>query len=100
MGVWCFSGFSGLFPLILAALYGADNQRSRPCLRAGDRSGLVYPVQSIQLRAGVGSPVLGMTPVTFIVAASAITIVVVSLFTTPPSQHTIDKFFAIEKQEA
>jgi SSS family solute:Na+ symporter len=101
LGVWCFSGFSGLFPLILAALYWrrTTSAAAHACVLV---TALVWFILFRASNYGLESEalVLGMTPVTFIVAASAITIVVVSLFTTPPSQHTIDKFFAIEKQEA
>ena len=54
--------------------------------------GLVKPTL-----AGVKSGpylVLGMMPVTVMVAASTLTLIVVSLLTSPPAKSTVDRFFA------
>lgn len=98
LGVWCFTGFASLAPLVFAALYW------KRVTRAG-------AMASVITAAGVGAvlfalaygekgligehefTVWGMMPVTINVAAATIALVVVSLMTQPPSNATIDKFF-------
>ena len=99
LGVWCFSGFSGLFPLVFAALYW------RRTTRAGaTASVLVTMITWIVLftrdMAAKGSSgggdellVFGMMPVAFIVVISLITLVGVSVLTQPPTPATVNKFF-------
>jgi SSS family solute:Na+ symporter len=101
LGVWCFSSFSGLFPLVVAAIYW------RRATKAGAVAsilamlavwgvlfyrGLVAPVL-----AGVAHPdeplVLGLMPVAWIMLASTVALVVVSLVTRPPSDATLRKYF-------
>ena len=91
LGVWCFSGFAGLFPVVLAALYW------RRTTAAGATAGvlaaaLVWVALFVQ-STGKESLLLGMMPVSFIVAASTVAVVVVSLLTAPPSQERIARFF-------
>lgn len=97
LGVWCFSGFSGLFPLLVASLYW------RRVTKAGAyasilTTGLVW--FAFFYRSGFGAVdeklLAGMMPVTYIVAAAAGSLVVVSLMTRPPSSAAISKFFPPE----
>lgn len=102
LGVWCFSGFAGLFPLVLAAIYW------RRVTTAGAVAsvlavvvtwsvllyrGLVGPVL-----AGVSHPdeplVLGLMPVAWVVLASSVALVGVSLATRPPSERTLARYFS------
>lgn len=100
LGVWCFSGFASLFPLVFASIYW-----KRTTSIAAHACVLVTVVVWFYLfrASGYGADpdflIYGMMPVTLIFAASAITIVVVSLLTQPPSPKTIDKFFAKQLQE-
>jgi SSS family solute:Na+ symporter len=99
LGVWCFSGFSGLFPLIVGAIYW-----KRTTL-AGAVSSIVVTIVTWSILfyrdiIAVKPPgadeellIAGMMPVTVIIAASAIALVGVSLFTRPPSEATLRKFF-------
>jgi SSS family solute:Na+ symporter len=100
LGVWCFSGFASLFPLAFAAVYW------RRTTAAGAIASTVvmlltwcilfYRDMIAAKPPGAGGDELllwGMMPVTFIFAFSALTLVVVSLATRPPSERTIDKFF-------
>lgn len=100
LGVWCFSGFAALFPLVVAAVYW------RRATRAGAIasllttvvvwSGLFYRDILAVKPAGGGDDELliaGMMPVTFIFAASAVALVVVSWLTRPPPPETIEQFF-------
>ena len=101
LGVWCFSGFSGLFPLVLAAIYW------KRATTAGAFAsvlamlvtwsvlfyrGLIEPV-----RAGkpAAEPlVLGVMPVTWVLLAAGAALVLVSLVTRPPAEATLKKYFA------
>ncbi len=100
LAVWCFSGFSGLFPLVLASIYW------RRATKAGAYAsiltmvavwgwffytGLVQP--TLAGESTHGEPlVLGLLPVTFVVAASAGAMFVVSLLTSPPPPEHVERF--------
>jgi SSS family solute:Na+ symporter len=107
MGVWCFSGFSALFPIIVAALYW------RGLTAAGAISGILAAIISwcVLFYHGMQVPVaegglskfvlhlpLGGTkyevmPVVVMLLSSLITMVVVSLVTPKPRPETLAKFF-------
>ena len=99
LAVWCFSGFGGLFPLVLAAVYW------RRATRAGALAalGVTTAVWLYFFReSGYGGEYLlfhrsdsqdGLMPVAVIFLACALTLVLVSLITRSPSQATIDRFF-------
>ncbi len=102
MGIWCFSGYAALFPLVIAALYWkrltkwgayasvlstiavwfylfwkADFARNPKFWITYSLFGKEYPTM----------------PVATMIAISAVTLVVVSLLTKPPSRQTIERFF-------
>jgi solute:Na+ symporter, SSS family len=94
LGVWCFSGFSGLFPLVFASIYW------RRTTKAGAiASVLVTAAVWLWLfhQSGYGADpaysFLGMMPVATVFACSVVTLVGVSLLTPSPSQKTLRKFF-------
>jgi len=92
LGVWCFSGFGSLFPLVFASIYW------KRTTKAGAYACIVATAITWFLlfqRADYGKHeglVFGMMPVTFIFAASLISLVGVSLVTRPPSEETVQKF--------
>ena len=101
LAVWCFSGFASLFPLVFAALYwrrvtkvGAIASVLVMAVTWGVLfyKGLIEPELSGQSLEG-DYLVYGMMPVTFIFAASAVTLVLVSLVTRPPEKSHVDRFF-------
>lgn len=101
LGVWCFSGFAGLFPLVIGALYwkGATAAGAFASIISVVVvwSALFYRDIIAVKPAGAASDellIFGMMPVAVIVAVSAISLVVVSLVTRKPSEDTIRKFFA------
>jgi SSS family solute:Na+ symporter len=101
LGVWCFSGFSGLFPLVFASLYW------RRVTRAGAMASIAATVASwlyLFSQWFFGSSekylFLGMMPAASIVFVSAVTLVVVSLLTRPPEKEVVERFFSEEKQES
>jgi len=97
LAVWCFSGFSALFPLVFAALYW------RRTTKAGAYAS-VLAAMSVWLflfwKSGFGGEYVvgdGIMPVTFAFGAGAAALVLVSLVTKPPSRATLDKFFEPER---
>jgi solute:Na+ symporter, SSS family len=101
LGVWCFSGFSSLFPLVFAALYW------KRVTKAGAMAGiLAAAVVWVLLFADAGWGAnedylfLDMMPVVTIFAASAIALVGVSLVTAPPSPEVIERFFPTRTRAA
>jgi len=98
LGVWCFSGFASLFPLVFAALYW------KRLTKAGAIAGILATVASwffLFQQSGYGSNrtftinFMGheIMPVVAIFACSWIAMVGVSLVTRPPTDTTIAKFF-------
>ncbi len=102
MGVWCFSGFAALFPIVVAALYW------KRLTAAGAVSGILATLGSwlyLFQKSGWGSdggyvitiPIgdegMPIMPVVAIFACSLISMVVTSLITKPPSEQTLKKFF-------
>ncbi len=107
MGVWCFSGFSALFPIVIAALYW------RGLTAAGAISGifaaitswciLFYQGTQVPIAEGglskfvvhlpLGGETYEVMPVVVMLASSLLTMVAVSLVTPKPSEQTLNKFF-------
>ncbi len=102
LGVWCFSGFSSLFPLVFAALYW------RRLTLLGALAGIAATVVCWSIlfyQSGFGTDrtysvdiTLGGTtyetmPVVIIFLCSLVSMVLVSLVTQPPRQEVLDKFF-------
>jgi SSS family solute:Na+ symporter len=93
LGVWCFSGFASLFPLLFAAIYW------RRVTKAGAYASILAAAGTwfwLFWDAGgaTGGEHLhwGLTPVTLIVAASTAGLVLVSLVTRAPAAATVAKF--------
>ncbi|GIX00625.1 MAG: sodium:proline symporter [Pirellulaceae bacterium] len=104
LGVWCFSGFSSLFPLVFAALYWPR------LTRAGAYASIIAaagtwlwlflsawktgkPLADYLLEVKVGGTVYDFMPVTLMILVSATVLVVVSLLTKPLPEETVRKFF-------
>jgi SSS family solute:Na+ symporter len=99
LGVWCFSGFASLFPLAFAAVYWKRVTKAGAIASVSVMAVVwsILFIRDMTLKKGAGAEdevlIFGMMPVAIIFAASVITLVVVSLFTRPPSKETIGKFF-------
>lgn len=110
LGVWCFSGFSALTPLVFAALYwkrltkwgayacvvaaaGAWGYFFSDAVRRSIAAGNPGPIRSYTLDLTLGGETYEVMPVAAIFLASLIAMVVVSLITKPPSDKTLKKFF-------
>ncbi len=95
MGVWCFSGFGSLFPLVFAALYW------KRVTKAGAYACVILTAVTwfvLFAKSGYGKTYLLLTdyklmPATLMFAVSVVSLVVVSLLTRPPSEKTINRFF-------
>jgi SSS family solute:Na+ symporter len=104
LGVWCFSGFSALFPIVFAALYW------RGLTAAGAICGILAAFASwaalfyqglnsevglreFVLRLPIGENSYEVMPVAVMLISSLITMIVVSLITPKPTEETLAKFF-------
>lgn len=93
LAIWCFSGFSALFPVIFAALYWrrTTKQGAIASIIAALLTWLYYFHES-----GYGGEYMvgpGIVPAAICFGASAVVLIVISLFTQPPSEETLNKFF-------
>ncbi|MEK6675870.1 MAG: hypothetical protein AABZ47_09485 [Planctomycetota bacterium] len=95
LGVWCFSGFSSLFPLVFAALYwkGVTKAGAIASILA---AGGTWTWLFVQSNYGSSSEmVFGMVPAATILPVTVVALVFVSLITRRPSQQTLEKFFEV-----
>lgn len=94
LGVWCFSGFASLFPLIVAAIYW--KRLTKPGAYAGILAAIIsWGVMFWQSDFAKNSDydVFGLMPVTTMIVCSTIAMVVVSLVTKPPEAERLARFF-------
>lgn len=95
MGTWSFTGFAGLLPVIVAALYW------RRSTKAGAFAAVltVAVFWTYYFSQGFGRPEYtvggtGIMPVAVIVVAATVAMVVGSLLTSPPDEARLRRFFA------
>lgn len=104
LAVWCFSGFSSLFPLVFGALYWRRMTKwgAYASVVAGIGLGIYYYLSASQAGPARGEPLvavgwgehaLHVVPALPMVVVATLALVVVSLLTRPPSIKTIAKFF-------
>jgi len=108
MAIWCFSGFTGLFPLVIAALYwrrltapGAFASIGTTVIcwgvmfyqsDFGKDKKYAFPAKPIDLGPD-WLTIPPLMPVVSIFLFSAIALVLVSLCTRPPEKKTLNRFF-------
>ena len=93
LAIWCFSGFSALFPVVFASLYW--KRATKQGVVASILAALVSWAYFFHL-SGYGGEYFvgpGIVPAAICFFAATIALVVVSLATKPPSQETLKKFF-------
>ena len=93
LAIWCFSGFSALFPVIFAALYWKRTTKEGAI--ASIIAALVTWLYYFH-KSGYGGEYMvgpGIVPAAICFAVSAIILVLISLVTKPPSKETLNKFF-------
>ena len=99
LGIWCFSGFASLFPLVFAAVYW------RNLTKWGAYAGVLATIATwlfLFREAEYGKnrtytiDIAGyeVMPVVAIFIASLVAMIAVSLVTRPPHKKTLQKFFA------
>jgi len=97
LGIWSFTGFAGLFPIVLAALFW----------KRSTKHGALASIVSVAVLwvwffvKGWSVPAYsvggsGIIPAAVILLVSAIVLVVVSLVTRPPERSVLEKFFPAE----
>lgn len=104
LAVWCFSGFSALFPLVFAALYWKRCTKwgAYASILVGIGSGVAFYIMNGQAHgftSRVEPEIWGLVPAAPMVIFAAIAMVVVSLLTQPPSKATVEKFFSPTSRE-
>ena len=94
LGIWCFTGFTALTPLVIAAIYWkrATLPGAYACIGVTIVLGLYFFSQA-DWGDNRGYLVAGLKPVAPLTLASAAALILVSLFTTPPAKETLRKFF-------
>lgn len=93
LGVWCFSGFGALFPLVFASVYWrrVTKMGAYACI-LGTAISWFFLFQASGYGADGEFKVFGMMPVAINFLVSVVSLVGVSLVTQPPSKETIEKF--------
>jgi SSS family solute:Na+ symporter len=94
LGVWCFTGFAALFPVVVAALFWKRSTKWGAV--ASTVSVLVlwtYYVLQGWNEPGYTVAGTGIMPVAVVFLVSSAAMVVVSLVTRPPAPETLAKFF-------
>ena len=93
LGVWSFTGFAGLFPLVLGALYWrrstATGAIAAVVAAAGTWLWFFTQTRSIPGYTVGGT---GVMPVAVVFAASAVALVIGSLVSSPPDAAWVDRF--------
>ncbi len=110
LGTWCFTGFTGLFPVVFASLYwkrftkyGAAASILATAVTwlwlfwksdfGGDKA---YAFPESPLAIGGTTILPPLHPIVTVTVVSALAAILVSLFTKPPSQAVVDKYFPSE----
>jgi SSS family solute:Na+ symporter len=100
LGVWCFSGFGALFPIVVAAVYWRRTTAAGVIAAVVVTAGVWgyffhlsgYGGEYLLLAEHFGGTD-GIMPVAVITLACAVTLVLVSLVTRPPRRETVATFF-------
>ena len=98
LAIWCFSGFSALFPVVFAALYW--KRATKEGAFASIIAALISWLYFFHLSGYGGELVIGpgIIPAAVCFAVAAIAMVLVSLLTKPPTKETLQKFFPSAKK--
>jgi solute:Na+ symporter, SSS family len=98
LAIWCFSGFAGLTPMVIAALYWkrANQYGGYASVIAVVATWSYFFKMAYEETGKLGGEYTvagGTMPVVFCVLAGAVAMIAVSLITPKPSDETIRKFF-------
>ena len=95
LGIWSFTGFASLFPLVVAAVFWRRSTKygALASILTVVVLWLYFFLQGWQ-SPGYTVGGTGVMPVAVILAASTLAMVIVSLLTRPPAADIVDRFFA------
>lgn len=107
LGVWSFAGFTGLFPLVFAAIYWRRLTAAGAIAsvlttlavwlvlfyRSGFGANPRYGFPEAPIKVGDTTLIASFHPVVTITLLSALVLIVVSLVTPPPSEKTLARFY-------
>jgi SSS family solute:Na+ symporter len=95
LGVWSLSGFAALFPVVVASLYWRRSTGPGVLASIGTVALLwgAFFVDSLGFRGEYTVGETGLLPVAFLFAGAVVSLVAVSLATTPPPDRVLDRFF-------
>jgi SSS family solute:Na+ symporter len=94
MGIWAFSGFSALAPVVVAALYWRRSTAAGAIASVSTATLLwLYFLRRAWNDPGYSPFGWGFQPVVILLAASTVAMVVVSLFSRPPEAARLARFF-------
>ncbi|MCB9666003.1 MAG: sodium:solute symporter family protein [Alphaproteobacteria bacterium] len=95
LGVWCFSGFAGLTPVMFAAVYWrrATRAGALAAVLVGGAAWLAMFVADATAEVPGELLPLGLAPATYVVLATTLALGVVSLVTAPPDEAHLRRFF-------
>jgi solute:Na+ symporter, SSS family len=95
LGVWSLSGFAALFPIVVAALYWRRST-AQGVLASIATVAVLWTAFFLDSRGSQGEYTAfetGLLPVVFLFAGAVVSLVAVSLSTSPPPGSVLDRFF-------
>ncbi len=99
LGVWCFTGFAALFPVVVAAIFWKRSTQWGAFASTLTVAVLwIYFVFHGWKDADYTIAGTGIMPVAVILLASTAAMIIGSLLTRPPGAETLAKFFPVESQ--
>ena len=94
LGIWSFTGFAGLFPLVVAALYWRRSTAAGAvCGIAAGAATWLWLFRQAAGEPGYSLAGTGVMPVAAVIAATRLALVLGSLATPPPSPPPLQRFF-------
>jgi len=94
LGIWCFTGFTALFPIVFAALYWKRVTAVGVYACMAVTTGLwIFWFHQSGYGADKHFLILGMLPIAPLTIASAAALVIGSLCSTPPEARLVNRFF-------
>ena len=100
LGVWCFTGFAALFPIVVAAIFWKRSTQWGAFASTLTVAVLwIYFVFHGWKDAGYTIAGTGVMPVAVILLASTVAMIVGSLLSRPPGPETLAKFFPMESRK-
>jgi SSS family solute:Na+ symporter len=99
LAIWCFSGFTALVPLVVAAIYWKDLTKAGAyaCVIAAAVTG-VYGFRQSEFGSNTTYTIGGMLPVALMTVCSTMAMIVASCLSKRPSEATLARFFPVAEK--